>query len=60
MKIPKNKWRPSVRIVAVNERGDLDRPLYAGKVVVKKLGHYADEPKEISLPLVAWIARDSR
>jgi hypothetical protein len=50
---PKN---PRIRLVHDNASAKADRPLYAGKIIVKRLGHYSDTPHEISLPLVAWLA----
>ena len=50
---PKN---PRIRLIHDNAAEKADRPLYAGKVIVKRLGNYSDTPQEISVPLVAWIA----
>ena len=53
---PKN---PRLRLISVNNDDRENRPLYAGKVVVKKANHYGGSD-QISLPLIAWMARDSR
>ena len=53
---PKNQ---KLRLISLNNDERENRPLYAGKVVVKKATHYGTFDN-ISLPLIAWIARDSK
>ena len=50
---PKN---PRIRLIHDNAAEKADRPLYAGKTIVKRYSHQANEPYEISVPLVAWLA----
>jgi hypothetical protein len=50
---PKN---PRIRLIYDACAKKEDRPLYAGKTIVKIASYQADAPTEVSVPLVAWLA----